>query len=71
MTDEDFYRRVRNCNLIPSNNVRVWRDPHDLSDQYNVPIPGTLNDHEKREYIKELRIKRSLPPLQDMTDDKT
>lgn len=71
MNDQQFFRRVRNCNLKPGNSVRVWQDLHDPNDQYNVPDPSTMDDDEKRVFIKNLRARRGLEPLTDLDDDNT
>jgi len=69
MTNEEFIRRVRNCGLKPRT-ARVWQTL-DEQDTYNVRDPASMDDDEKRQFLKELREKLGLDPAQEDDDDKT
>jgi hypothetical protein len=43
----------------------------DEQDHYSVPDPATIDDDEKREFLKELRARLGLPPVTDLDDDDT
>jgi hypothetical protein len=69
ISDEVFFRRVQNCGLKPKTQ-RVWQTL-DEQDHYSVPDPATIDDDEKREFLKELRARLGLPPVTDLDDDDT
>jgi hypothetical protein len=64
MTDEDFYGRVRNCNLIPSDVRGVWRTRDD-QERRTVPTQAELalmDDDEREAFLKRLRSGLGLDP---------
>jgi hypothetical protein len=54
VTDEEFYRRVRNCGLKPTAVPTVWQTL-DEQEHFYVPIPSTLDDDEKQSFLEELQ----------------
>ena len=65
MTNEDFFRRVRNCGLKHKTG-NVWQTLNE-QDCYSVRPPSEMDEDEKRSFLRELREQLGLPPAEDET----